>query len=151
MSKKLALTAAAMLASITAASADNVQFTFATQDGQPYCDGVVMDETDGVAVGTHVGSQCDRALAGDLAGGFQVRNLGSRHAQWTVSTSDKNNVPHTIEVYILDQNKMTWQVFEEDTVDALPFQFVDSGVLLNGAPPSHVGQVRPVSGSRRSR
>ena len=149
MKTKYAMAAAFVLASATAASADQLAYTFATADGTPYCDGLVMDVTDTFASGQHVGSGCANPVAGDLAGGLEVRGLGSRHLKWTVSTSDKANVPHTIEVYIVDPSLMTWQVYEEDTVDGVPFQLVDSGMLLNGAPPAHGGVLRPVSGARK--
>jgi hypothetical protein len=149
MKTSFAVAAAFVLASASAASADQVAYTFATQDGQPYCDGLVLDTTDTFAAGQHVGSQCANPVAGDFAGGLEVRGLGSRHLKWTVSTSDKANVPHTVEVYVVDPVTMTWKVYEEDTVDGVPFQLVDSGVLLNGGPPVHAGKLRPVSGVRK--
>jgi len=149
MKTKFGMAAAFVLASAGAASADQVAYTFATAGGTPYCDGLVLDVTDSFASGQHVGSQCANPVANDFAGGLQVRGLGSRHLKWTVSTSDKANVPHTIEFYVVDANLMTWQVYEEDTADAVTFQLVDSGVLLNGAPPAHAGILRPVSGARK--
>src|SRR3954469_2802020 len=104
MNTKFAMAAAFVLASAGAASADQVAYTFATADGTPYCDGLVLNVSNGFATGQHVGSQCANALAGDFAGGLQVRGLGSHHLKWTVSTSDKANVPHTIEVYVVDTN-----------------------------------------------
>lgn len=144
-----AAAAAFFLVSAGAASADQVGYTFATQDGQAYCDGLLFDVTDITAVGQHVGSQCANPVAGDFAGGFSVRGLDTHHRKWAITTTDVNNVPSTTEVYVLDTRNMLWQVYEEDTADGVSFQLVDSGILLAGAPPKHPGKLRPVSGVRK--
>jgi hypothetical protein len=59
-----------------------------------------------------------------------------------------NNFPGYIEVYVLDQLAMTWQLYVESTQDSQTFELYDSGVLLEGTPGSN-GQVGQRAGKPR--
>jgi hypothetical protein len=145
MKTTLALAAAIMLGAAGTAVADTVSYTFGDDSGAPLCDGLQLDEESGVATGTHVGgSQCD---VGDYAGGLEAHVIGIRHHVWVITTTDRQNVPHTVETYVINDRENTWQVYEVDTVDDVPFQLINSGVLLTGTPPhrptAHRSDQRP--------
>jgi hypothetical protein len=131
----LAASAAILLCGAGSASAATVKYTFAFSDGTPYCDGITLKETAGTftAVGTHTaGKACTE---GDYAGGFSGKKvLGSADTQWIITTTDVNNVPGYLLVFVIDQTAMTWAVYEESTTDAAAFALDNSGILLNGTP-----------------
>ncbi|MBV9571185.1 MAG: hypothetical protein JO056_08085 [Alphaproteobacteria bacterium] len=139
--------AAFLVAGAGAASADTFRYTFADADGIPYCDGIKLyEQDDGTASGVHTnGAQCTE---GDYAGGFLSRLYAGYHGKkWVITTTDVNNLPGVVELYVLDTNDMTWDVYDQDTNNGLSFQLVNSGRLLNGNPPA--GRVhRGVSGRK---
>ena len=143
MIKNFLMATAFVLTSAGAAAANDVQYTFADGDGVPYCDGISLTESDGMAVGIHTnGAQCSE---GDFAGGLQVKVLGSHGKKYTITTTDPN-LRHTVEMYVLDQSNMTWSVYDMDTADDSPFSLANQGILLDGTPPA--GGHNAVSGHK---
>ena len=143
----LAATAAILISGIAPASARTVKYTLADTVGTPLCDGLTLVEGTTTAVGTHTAATV--CTEGDYAGGFAGKKvLGSTDSQWLITTTDVNNFPGYIEVYVLDQLAMTWQLYVESTQDSQTFELYDSGVLLEGTPGSN-GQVGQRSGKPR--
>jgi hypothetical protein len=142
----LAATAAILVSGIAPASAKVVKYTLADTVGTPLCDGLTLSETGFTAAGTHTaGTVCTE---GDYAGGFWGRKvLDSDDIQWVITTTDVNNFPGYIEVFVLDQTAMTWQLYVESTENAAKFALYDSGVLLDGTPASN-GQVAKQGGAK---
>jgi hypothetical protein len=142
----LAATAAVLISGIAPVSAHTVQFTLADTVGTPLCDGLTLDEHRTGAVGTHTaGTVCTE---GDYAGGFAGKKvLGSADTQWLITTTDTNNFPGYLEVFLLDQTAMTWQLYVESTQNSQTFELYDSGVLLTGDPASN-GQVGQHGGAK---
>jgi hypothetical protein len=145
----LAATAAILISGIAPASAKTVQYTLADTVGTPLCDGLTLVEHWSGVVGTHTaGTICTE---GDYAGGFPARKvLGSADVQWVITTTDVNNFPGYIEVFLLDQTAMTWQLYVESTQNSQNFELYDSGVLLEGDPASN-GQVAQRQGGAKPR
>jgi len=125
----LAATAAILVSGIAPASAKVVKYTLADTVGTPLCDGLTLSETGFTAAGTHT--------AGTV----------SDDIQWVITTTDVNNFPGYIEVFVLDQTAMTWQLYVESTENAAKFALYDSGVLLDGTPASN-GQVAKQGGAK---
>src|SRR5580692_3086559 len=143
----LAATAAILISGITPASARTVRYTLADTVGTPFCDGPTLTESTTTAVGTHTAATI--CTEGDYAGGFAgKRVLGATDNQWIITTTDVNNFPGYIEIFVLDQLAMTWQLYVESTQDSQPFELYDSGVLLEGTPASN-GQVGQRAGKPR--
>lgn len=134
MKTSFMMAAAFLLAGSGAAWASHVDYTFADGDGVPYCDGISLDISDGLAVGVHTnGAQCKE---GDYAGGLQGKWGGWKGKTYMVTTTDPN-LANTVEMYVINQGNMTWSVYDMDTVDNSPFSLVNSGILLKGTPPAH--------------
>ncbi len=135
----LAATAAILVSGIAPASAKTVKYTLADTVGAPLCDGLTLREVGYSAAGTHTaGTICTE---GDYAGGFFGRKvLNSADAQWVIMTTDVNNFPGYLQLFVLDQTAMTWQLYVESTQNAQTFELYDSGVLLEGDPASN-GQI----------
>jgi hypothetical protein len=147
--KRLILSSAAamLVLGVASASAGTVIYTFAESDGTPYCDGITLKESGFTAVGTHTAGKI--CTEGDYAGGFYGKKvLGSADTQWLITTTDVNNAsPTAVEVFVLDQTAETWQLYEEDTANGLPFALTNSGVLLNGTPKQN-GESAPKFGTK---
>ena len=143
----LAATAAILISGIAPASARTVKYTLADTVGTPLCDGLTLAEGTTTAIGTHTAATV--CTEGDYAGGFAGKKvLGSTDSQWLITTTDVNNFPGYIEVYVLDQLAMTWQLYVESTQNSQTFELYDSGVLLEGTPGSN-GQVGQRAGKPR--
>ena len=142
----LAATAAVLISGIAPASAKTVKYTLADTVGTPLCDGLTLTESGGIAVGTHTaGTVCTE---GDYAGGLWGRRiLNATDSQWAIMTTDVNNFPGYMELYVLDQTAMSWQLYVESTTDSQTFELYDSGVLLDGDPASN-GQVSQQRGGK---
>ena len=142
----LAATAAILVSGIAPASAKTVNYTLADTVGTPLCDGLTLKEVGFTAAGTHTaGTVCTE---GDFAGGLYGRKiLNSADVQWAIMTTDVNNFPGYLELYVLDQTAMTWQLYVESTSDKQAFELYDSGVLLEGTPASN-GQVSQHEGGK---
>jgi hypothetical protein len=142
----LVLAAGVVLASASAAFANDVQFTFADANGVPYCDGLQLTELDGVAQGVHTnGADCTE---GAFAGGLQGHYHGYTGHRVTAMTTDPN-LPNVIEMYLLDQLNMTWSVYDMDTADNEPFELVNSGVLLDGSPAAQLRRTHHAFSGRK--
>jgi hypothetical protein len=143
----LAATAAILVSGIAPASAKTVNYTLADTVGTPLCDGLTLKEVGYTAAGTHTaGTVCTE---GDFAGGLWGKKmLGATDSQWAIMTTDVNNFPGYLELYVLDQTAMTWQLYVESTSDSQAFELYDSGVLLEGTPASN-GQVSQHQGKPR--
>jgi len=143
----LAATAAILVSGIAPASAKTVAYTLADTAGTPLCDGLTLKEAGYTAVGTHTaGTICTE---GDYAGGLSGKKvLNSADTQWLITTTDVNNFPGYVEVFVLDQTAMTWQLYVESTANSAAFALYDSGVLLDGDPASN-GQVTQHQGKPR--
>lgn len=118
-----------------------VSYVFEDDSGNPYCDGVQLQQIGVIAVGLHTGgSEC---TVGDYAGGFlsKISHMGK---QWAISTTDTNNKPGSVLVFLLDEKHKTWVLYAESTPDGLTFQDVGSGILAKGRPPHRLGS-KPVS------
>jgi hypothetical protein len=142
----LAATAAILVSGIAPASAKTVQYTLADTVGTPLCDGLTLKESGYTAAGTHTaGTVCTE---GDFAGGLWGQKiLASHDAQWAIMTTDVNNFPGYLELFVLDQTAMTWQLYVESTQDSATFSLYDSGELLEGTPASN-GQVSQHQGGK---
>jgi hypothetical protein len=124
---------AILLCSAGPASAGTARYTFAYSDGTPYCDGITLNESGGIAVGTHTANTA--CTEGDYAGGFSGKKvLGSADSQWVVTTTDVNNDPGYQLVFVIDQTAMTWTLYIESTTNAATFALDNSGILLRGTP-----------------
>jgi hypothetical protein len=141
----IAASAAILLCGAGSASAATVKYTFADSSGFPYCDGITLTETSGVAVGTHTANT--RCAGGYYAGGFSGKKvLGSADTQWVITTNDTYNDPGYLVVFVLDQTAMTWAAYTESTSNSATFELAGSGVLLKGAPKPN-GEVSGGSGT----
>jgi hypothetical protein len=142
----LVATAAILISGIAPASAKTVKYTFGDTVGTPLCDGLTLKEVGYTAVGTHTaGMVCTE---GDFAGGlFGRKVLGSTDAQWVITTTDVNDFPGYVELFVLDQTAMTWQLYIESTQNSATFALYDSGMLLDGDPASN-GQVAQQPGAK---
>jgi hypothetical protein len=142
----LAATAAILISGIAPASAKTVSYTLADTVGTPLCDGLTLKESGFTASGTHTaGTICTE---GDLAGGLVGKKvLGSADSQWVIMTTDVNNFPGYLEMFVLDQTAMTWQLYVESTQNSSAFALYDSGLLLDGTPASN-GQVSQHQGGK---
>lgn len=135
----LAATAAILISGIAPASAKTVEYTLADTVGTPLCDGLTLVEKGYVAVGTHTGGTI--CTEGDMAGGLWGKKiLGATDVQWAIMTTDVNNFPGYMELFVLDQTAMTWQLYVESNQDSQSFELYNSGVLLEGTPGSN-GQI----------
>jgi hypothetical protein len=129
----VAALAASFLCGAGPASAGTARYTFAESDGTPYCDGITLSESGGIAVGTHTANTV--CTEGDYAGGFSGKKvLGATDSQWIVTTTDVNNLPGYVVVFVIDQTAMTWVAYIESTTNAATFALDNSGVLLKGTP-----------------
>lgn len=129
----VAALAAILLCGAGPASAGTARYTFAYSDGTPYCDGITLSESGGIAVGTHTANTA--CTEGDYAGGFSGKKvLGSADSQWIVTTTDVNNDPGYQLVFVIDQTAMTWVLYTENTSASSTFALDNSGVLLKGTP-----------------
>lgn len=104
-----------------------VEFTLADGTGAPFCNGVSLSESGGIAAGSQTG--CDNSAAGGVYGRFV--NEGAR--RWAIVTSS-NVVPALDFIYVLDQKKKTWTLYQQYS-GLITFQYSQSGVLLDGPPP----------------
>jgi hypothetical protein len=142
----LAAMAAILVSGIAPVSAKTVQYTLGDTVGTPLCDGLTLKEVGFTASGTHTaGTVCTE---GDYAGGLYGRKvLGSADAQWVITTTDVNNFPGYLELFVLDQTAMTWQLYVESTQYSRTFELYDSGALLEGDPASN-GQIAKQGGAK---
>jgi hypothetical protein len=125
----LATGAIAMGALASPASAKTFKYTFATNSGAAYCDGITVTTTDKVNYsGTHTGSCVPNVPADGFAsrikGYVPVVNLA------TTNVTITNNAYS----YIYSSKVMAWELF---TDEGGVWTAIASGRLLSGAPESH--------------
>lgn len=127
MRNKLASSAAILVLLGIAAPAMAVthEYTFTGS-----CDGLTLDEHGNVATGTHTGT-CDE---GDMAGGIEAVVTGESGKKWIITTTDSHNAIGFVEVFIIDQEKLTWDSYVENTSAGIPFTHTVSGTLTKGTP-----------------
>ncbi|MGA2189287.1 MAG: hypothetical protein ABSH33_12205 [Steroidobacteraceae bacterium] len=135
--KKILLSAAVLLlCGMTPAFAAN--YTFEDESGGKYCDGLTLDQSGGIATGTHTG-----CTEGDYAGGLEVKIKGDSDTLWSISTTDAENASGSVLVYVLDEKELTWALYSENTTDAVAFQLVNYGLLKKGIPKAGADVGRP--------
>ena len=125
----LATAAIAMGALASPAAAKTYKYTFATNSGAAYCDGITVSTTDKVHYsGTHTGSCVPNVPADGFAsrikGYVPVVNLATTNV----------NITNNAYAYLFSSKVMAWALFTD--VGGVWTQ-VNSGVLLKGAPESH--------------
>jgi hypothetical protein len=139
MFKKLLLSTAgaALICGSGVAFAGTVTYTFSG-----YCDGIKLVETDGVAVGNHLGQKCatpeDKAYAGGIEAG-KLKPEGIEDTRWVITTTEAYYGDSYQEIIVLDQKAMTFEVYLQSTANGVEFQLVNSGVLVKGAPGDEIG------------
>lgn len=139
MNKTLLLpTAAALLiGGIAPAYAGMVKYTFVESNGTVTCNGITLTETSTTAVGENTGCS-DPDYAGGFAGKL-VRLEGDTDKQWVITTTQMTSNPGYVYVFVLDQKALTYQLWQEDTTNAVTFQLLNGGSLKKGVPSTEAG------------
>ena len=129
----LASAALAMGAIASSASAKTVAYTFGTASGGSYCDGLTLTSSDRGIIwsGTHTGS-CQNA---DPAGGLAVKVKHNSTPYLDIATTFTVDGPSAYTVF-LNIPSSTWFLY---TVSGGVFTEINSGPLINGAPPAKFG------------
>jgi hypothetical protein len=123
------LLAVGILASFAAAGpAFAVAYTFTDSNGDPYCDGITLNESGGVATGHHTGCT-DKDYAGGLSGKISILDATA----WVVTTTDALNDSGVTLVYVIDQVHFAWYLYAQET-GVETFNFINEGLLAKGAP-----------------
>jgi hypothetical protein len=104
-----------------------------------YCDGITLNQSAGiVATGYHTGCSNN-----DYAGGLEAVVHGVPGNQWIITTTDEANAPGYVEMFVINEAALTWELYVEDTSDSLTFELINSGTLTIGAPPPAVPGLHP--------
>jgi len=85
-----------------------------------------------VATGTHTGHGCTNDAEGDYAGGLKA-NVPGTGQSWVIVTTDPA-VSDYVLYYVIDENALTWTLYDMSTTEGFTFTQINGGNLLLGPP-----------------